>query len=611
MTVVDDVKGRLDILELVAGYVTLQKSGNSHKANCPFHQEKTPSFYVFPDRQTWRCFGACATGGDVFSFVMKAANLEFGDALKQLAQQAGVPLPTRERRGEQQSLLQINEASDLFFRQLLVSTQGTSALKYLESRGISQESIETFELGLSPRVGTSLSNHLVKQGFSVDQLVQAGVVRQNGNGQHSDLFRGRLMIPIRNAQSELVGFGSRAMDDSKPKYLNSPRTAIFDKGRILYGLHLAKDSARQHGMVIVEGYMDTITAHQHGFNNVVASMGTALTEYQVDQVRRLTSKVTMALDPDAAGQQATLRSLESSWQVFQTNVSSKAKGTTLFQRQDMPELKIAALPDGLDPDELIRRSTDEWANLVTNGSPLLEYLFTALSSQIDLTTPHGKAKAVEILFPLIAAVSEPTEQDHYFQKLADHLDVGPDTLRASVGRFTIPRRNSQRTAAPRPAVTASAFAKMNRDPIEEYCLSLILQYPDLLNVQGDLRSQYFKRLENREIFDGLSNNHGIERDDDSRFVNFQPELAEQAENLRAKQLPPMDAHTRLAAFQDTVYRLEERYLREVKIEEGIIFSEDSSESCEESYDEILSINQRLRNNETTRNMIAQNPSISR
>jgi len=443
MSVVDDIKSRLDILEVVANHTALQRSGKAYKANCPFHQERTPSFFVFPDRQSWRCFGACATGGDIFSFVMKTQNLEFAEALKQLAQQAGVTLPSRERRTEQQSAFDINEAAKDYFRSRLASSQGTEARAYLDRRGLDQLTIERFELGLSPKDGESLKNHLVNLGFSLQQLGQAGVISGGDSGRYRDLFRNRLIFPIRNGQGDLGGFGGRALDDSNPKYLNSPRTPVFDKGRILYGLYLAKDAIRQQGVVVVEGYMDAIMAHQHGFGNVVASMGTALTENQVTEVRRLTGQITMALDADAAGQQATLRSLESSWKVFQHHTAGKVQGTTLFQRQDTTNLKVAVLPDGLDPDEVIRQSPENWTNLVENGRPLFEYLLPALSAQVDISSPQGKAWVSQRLFNFIAAVPEPIQQDHYFQMLANHLKVSEDTLRASMSRFAPSPRNSR------------------------------------------------------------------------------------------------------------------------------------------------------------------------
>ena len=605
MTVVDDIKGRLDILEVVSQHVALQRSGRSYKANCPFHQERTPSFHVFPDRQTWRCFGACATGGDVFSFVMRAANLEFAEALQQLAQQAGVALPSRERRSQQGSVLQITEAARTYFQELLLSEEGAGARDYLERRGLSSDATETFELGLSPRDGESLKNHLVRAGYSAQQLAEAGVVNVADNGWARDLFRNRLMIPIRNSQGEMVGFGGRALDDSTPKYLNSPRTALFDKGRLLYGLYLAKEEARSKGLVVVEGYMDVIAAHQHGFNNVVASMGTALTQEQVAEIRRITADVTMALDPDAAGQQATLRSLESSWRVFQSSVAGHSQGTTLYQRQPELELKITILPDGQDPDDVIRRSPGEWAQLVDGAVPYMEYLFGALSAQVDPSTPQGKARMVELMFPLIAAVPEPTQQDHYFQALAQHLGVTQDTLRATIGRPSAVRRGRGTRTQSRGA-TPSPFAKLERDPLEDYCLALLLQNSELEESVGELRPEYFHRLENREIF----NQWDRQRREDQGATEvaslrecIDDELAAHLETLVQKSLPPLDQSRRLHAVQDAVHRLEERYLRELKTEEGIRFSETPPDLVAESNQSVLEVNQRLKSNQSKRNLL--------
>ena len=281
------------------------------------------------------------------------------------------------------------------------------------------------------------------------------MVRKNDRGEYRDWFRGRLIIPIRNPRGELCGFGSRSIDNAVPKYLNSSKTAIFDKGTILFGLNLAKKSARTDGLVIVEGYIDAIMAHQNQFTNVVASMGTALTFEQVSEVRKVTNKVVMALDPDAAGQQATLRSLASSWDVFQkTVVASRSKvrdkNPLLFNRQEDLELKIASLPDGLDPDELIRRSPAEWTNLLTNAKPLFEYLLPAMANQLDVSTPEGKSRVVEVLFPFIASISDPLQQDLYFQRLANYLDIPEHTLKANI--HNIARNN------PHPSSTT------NKDP---------------------------------------------------------------------------------------------------------------------------------------------------
>jgi DNA primase len=453
---------------------------------------------------------------------------------------------------------------------------------------------------------------LLTLGFSPQQIAQAGLVHRADNGQTRDLFRARLMIPIRNSQGELGGFGGRSLDGSSPKYLNSPRTPVFDKGRILYALHLAKDAASRNGIVVVEGYMDAMMAHQHGFNNVVASMGTALTGYQVDAIRRLTSSVVMALDADAAGQQATEHNLESSWKVLHTQVAGQAQGVTLYLRQELPEIKVAKLPEGLDPDEVIQRSPDEWAQLVENAVPLFDYLLNYWSSQVDISTPQGKAWVVERAFQLIAAAPEPTRQDHYFQALAARLGVTQETLRATIGRPSPVRRD--RANQPRSA-TPSPFAKLDHDPLEEHCLALLLRdaaaYEGAYEAAKELRPEYFRRLENREIF-----NQWLRVCQDGEEgppltllrANIDAELTEHLESLVQKALPPLSQQRRQVAFRDTVSRLEERHLRELKAEEEIKFASAPTEPPEESHLEVLEVNRRIKRNQETRGSVA--PQVS-
>ena len=600
MTIVDDIKGRLDIVDIVSRYVQLQRSGRSHKANCPFHQEKTPSFHVFPDRQTWRCFGACATGGDVFSFVMRAESLEFADALKNLAQQAGVVLPDRQRRTEQESGLEINEAARIYFQRVLASSQGAEAREYLKSRGVSPEAISKFELGLSPPDGESLKQHLTGQGFTPQQLAQSGIVRESQNGRLLDLFRGRLMFPIRNAQGGLGGFGARAMGDSQPKYLNSPRTPTFDKGHILYGLNLAKDAVRQKGAVIVEGYMDAIAAHQEGFDNVVASMGTALTENQVAEIRRLTNDITMALDADVAGQQATLRSLESSWQVFQVHVVGRVGTTSILQGRDTPDLKIAVMPAGQDPDDVIHRSPEEWTRIVEQGKRLIEYLLAALSAQWDVSTPDGKALVVGAVLPFIYAVAEPFQQDHYFQMLADTVRMTRDELRARVDRPMAVRR-PQRTATQTRKPASPEFAQ-GGDSVEEYCLTLLLKQPDLEGLAEGLKPEYFRRLEYREIFRQwlrVCQGREVQSGPEALAGLVGEELAEPLDRILQRQTPPTDPQKRTAALADVVRKLEDRYLKELKREEWLRFQDEPMDSSDEAYLDVLNVNQLIKENQVS------------
>ena len=635
MAVIDDIKGRLDISEVISGYVSLQRSGRAFKACCPFHQERTPSFYVNPERQSWHCFGACATGGDIFGFIMKAENLEFKEALERLAQQAGVTLPSRERQSEQDDLYRLNEAAREYFQHYLASSMGAGARAYLEGRGITRESVSKFELGLSPGDGQGLFSHLMKSGFTPEQMVRAGAVYQHQAGGHRDAFRGRLIIPIRNGQGELGGFGSRALDDSMPKYLNTGRTAVFDKGRTLYALHLARESARRDGMVIVEGYMDAISAHQHGYENVVASMGTALTDQQVAEVLRITRQVTMALDADAAGQQATLRSLESSWQVFQNRQVWQAGGSASPQRREDLNLRVAVLTDGKDPDEVIRQAPGKWEELVRNGVPLFDYLLPALSGQIDTTTAEGKVRMVERVSPFIYAVNEPILQDSYMRKLADYLSVREESLRATLYRPNMRQRapgaaNGARGAGQggdnrprdRNGVDRSALLAEERDPLDEHCLALLLRYPDLaddLAEYGGLPPEYFRRPENREIYLQITAAWSqapkllVPEDSMAELTrrNLAPELWEQLDRLTSRNMPPMEQWERQEGLRQVLGRLEERQLKELKLAEQDRFSEDLSEMPEEAFEEVLVNNRRIKANEESRKQYSQNVSRGR
>ena len=613
MTVIDDIKSRLDIVDVISGYTPLTRAGQRYKAPCPFHQEKTASFMVYPERQSWHCYGACGSGGDVFTFVMQIENIDFTETLQRLAQQAGVILSEHNKNNPQKAIQNINEELNIFFKELLLSNQGSETREYLFNRGISEDSISTFELGYSPKDGTSSLKYLTNKGIDPATLVEAGVVRKNDDGKYRDWFRGRLIIPIRNAKGELCGFGSRSIDNSVPKYLNSSKTAIFDKGTILYGLNIAKKSARTDGLVIVEGYMDAIVAHQNQFTNVVASMGTALTLEQVSEVRKVTNKVVMALDPDVAGQQATLRSLASSWDVFQkTAVTSRNKARNenplLFNRQEDLELKIASLPDGLDPDELIRRSSEEWTSLLTNAKPLFEYLLPALANQLDVSTPQGKSRIVEILFPFIASISDPLQQDLYFQHLAKYLDIPEHTLKSNIHNFTghnlrpssTTYKGYQTSSQPARAHVDTP-SNVEKDPIEEYCLALAVQFPETIPNSG-LAPEYFFLSGNRALADRL-----IQFSDDklspmpvNKFgIDADSPLRELLDQLLSKDLPPMDYRDRSSILQNTVKRLENRYLRDLKLKEQILLEE----SDIDPKTSILTTNQRIKSNETNRTWV--------
>jgi DNA primase len=607
MSIVEDIKARLDIVEVVSGYVALQKSGRSFKAPCPFHTEKTPSFIVNPERQSWHCFGACATGGDVFSFVMRAEKLEFGEALRLLAQKTGISLSRERDSDRHEALYRVNQAAARFYQDMLKSPQGQHVVKYLDGRGVSAESRERFQLGLSPQVGSTgsrqgwdgLKSHLKALGFAEDVAVEAGLLRRGDDGNTRDFFRGRLMFPIWDRQGRVTGFGARALDDSKPKYINTPQTPIFNKRGTLYGLHLAAETIKAKNTgVVVEGYMDVIGVHQHGYTNVVASMGTALTLQQVSQLRTLARSFVMALDPDAAGQEATLRDLVSSWQVFERQAVDDEKRSVgaLYMREPLT-LKVAALPPDQDPDDIVRENPQQWERLIQDAVPLMDYLIPAIASRFDLSTGQGKAQVVETLFPAIAAVENPFEQERHLRKLAETLGVTQDALRASVGSLRRSRGNRNRERSnkniqsngPAAEVSASLLSSKPEEWLEDYALALLLKKPELKERVKDFSPEYFRSSENREIFTRLLRSSTF----DELRVSVNESLHEHLTYLANKELAPTDRYEGEAALRQCLQRMERRHLQE--LQESILASADSSAPPPREIEEtIASVNARLK-----------------
>ena len=586
MTQLDDVKSRLDIVELVGGYVQLQRAGSSFKANCPFHQERTPSFFVFPDRQSWRCFGACAEGGDAFSFVMKADRVDFREALVRLGARVGVTITDQaETGGYSRLLFEINDAARQFFQRVLAEPEAAFVREYLRGRGLNDRSLQTFEFGYSPARDNRLLAHLTNAGYELQTIAEAGLARETEDGRFYDLFRGRLMIPIRDWSARVAGFGSRALDDNAtPKYLNTPRTPVFDKSRILYAMHLAKEPVRQRGAVIVEGYMDAVMAHQHGFDNVVASMGTALTEHQVALVRRLTHRVTMALDGDPAGRNATLRSLESSWGVFQQRDQRSASqaGGSVLQQPEALELRIAELPPGKDPDDYIRQSPHEWPEFIEAAAPLFDYLLAALTERVDVTTADGRSWAAQTMLRFVAHVPDPIKRDFYLDALSAHFGVDVATLRAAmpmVSRAQAPGRRSNR--APATADEGSPMPGSDRNRTEELVLSILLQHRDQLekDAANSVHPGWFSRSENREIFRSVCSAMDTNSNDEAPVP---PELEPHFNQLRDTDLMLSTPSKVERAWQQACLNLEKEHLnKEIHQSTDAMEDEDIFESDSE------------------------------
>jgi DNA primase len=512
MGAVDEIKDRVDVVEFISQYVPLKKAGRNFKGLCPFHADTTPSFVVFPDGQRWHCFGACATGGDIFTFLMKKENLEFSEALRILAQRAGITLTPRtegqQKVDERHALLrEINSAAAHYFHHLLLdSPQAQPGREYLERRQMLKETWRAFQLGYSLPEWEALSRHLAEKGYGEEDVFAAGLTVEREGGGYYDRFRGRLLFPIHDGRGGVVGFGARALDDSSAKYVNTPQTPIFDKGSILYGAYLARQAIRDEGTaIIVEGYMDVLMAHQHGFKNVVASMGTALTEAQVQALRRLTKSFTLAMDADAAGQQANLRGLEVVKKYYdvehrQSPEIREAYRHIWLKRYVDANIKVITMPEGLDPDDVIRMDPAKWATLVEGAMPLMDYYFQVATAGRDLDSAEGKSELVRQLLPLINELGDGIERAHYLQKLAHLIRIDERILAAEMTRART------RGGAEKSADDGQAASLLGSAPaLEGYCLVLLLRSPKAIEGIQDLSADDFLCIENRSIFLALKN----------------------------------------------------------------------------------------------------------
>ena len=540
MSVVDEVKQRIDIVEVVGQHAKLTKSGRTFRALCPFHSEKHPSFFVYPEQQSWHCFGACNTGGDVFSFVMKKDDIDFGEALRIFAQRTGVALDKKSepKTKERDRPYQANEAAAQFFHEsLLHSPDGKKARDYVASRGISLKTATDFHLGYSPNKWEALKQHLLDKGYTEAELSTAGLVIEGEEGGTHDRFRHRLMFPICDIRGRVTGFGARALDDSLPKYTNSPQTPIFDKSGSLYGINLAKQAVRKQNMaVIVEGYTDTITAHQNGFNNVVASMGTAITEKQVNIIKRLARNVSLvlALDADEAGEEAMLRGVG-------------------YENTLDAEVKVIIIPEGKDPDDVIKEDAKVWQNLLDEALPVVDYTFNRVTAKLDLTTAKDKSLAADELLSIIAEIKDPVRQAHYLQKLARLVNVAERNLEAALRRIK-PSQGRRRGEEPRQQAVAQALRPVFSSPLEEYCLALLLQHPELKASSQQPSPEHFENSENREIFVAWQEVDNLS----SLKEKLDPAIGGYVDLLATKSLPPNQIEEKYA---NCVLRLREKFLR--------------------------------------------------
>jgi DNA primase len=500
-----DIKSRLDIVDVVGQKVALKRAGSTYKGLCPFHSERTPSFIVFPDKGNYHCFG-CGANGDLFSFVMKTENLDFPETLRLLAARAGVELKSRltddtagQRRGE---LLLLLEQATLFYQQALRRADAQAAREYLEKRGINATTIEQFRLGWAPDRWDGLYQYLLERGAKPELMAAAGLVAERDSGGYYDRFRGRVIFPIVTEKGDLVGFGGRTLGDGQPKYLNSPQTELFDKGATLYGIDQAKTTIRAMNRVtIVEGYVDVLISHQSGIRDVAASLGTALTERQVSILKRMTRTVVLALDSDAAGDEAVLRGLDVARQVYaDAKVAVPLpQGLVRLESRLGADILIAALPRGRDPDEIIRESPENWRAIVDNARPVVDFYIDVVLGRANLDSAKDKTAAIRQVLPIIGEVRDSVQQSVFLQRLADRVNLPEQLLSSELARM--------RLTAKQPAVADDAQlleVPKRRATLEEFAIGLLLRYPaQARGFAAELSDDVWELPESREVFGAI------------------------------------------------------------------------------------------------------------
>lgn len=590
MNVTDDIKQKLDIVDVISQYIQLSKSGRNFKANCPFHDEKTASFFVFPEKQSWHCFGACGTGGDIFTFVMRKEGLDFGQALRLLADKAGITLSSKtelrskEDTARQDRLFKLNEVAAEYFHYLLLhEPEALSARQYADKRGLSSKTIGDFQLGFAPNKWDGLMNYLTKSGYAAEEQLAVGLIVSRDTGGYYDRFRNRLIFPIRNIKGRVAGFGGRALDDSLPKYLNSPQTILFDKSSIIFGIDRAQGHIREKDCsLITEGYMDTITSHQYGFDNTVASMGTALTERQITTLRKFSKNIIVALDADKAGLEATTRSILTIDEQIPKDHWMPWTQSKTYAELVKYEVQVVEIRDGKDPDEIIRNSPEKWAQLISEPQPIIDFTLKKEIANINQDSSKDKSAVVSKLLPIISQINEPIRRAHYVQKLAGILKIDKRFISDALSDLQSRERTPKTANSSKQKKNYADFAETSRN-IEEYCLTLLLQYTDLKELGERLSVDYFEHSENKDILLKWQANPDI----DTIMASLDPALQDYFRQVlsfhtRLSTSLVIDKRERELALKDCINRLLERYVRNLEVNKEMILAEEQQRGDIES-----------------------------
>ena len=560
---IDQIKQKLDIVEYIGRDVDFKRAGRLFKACCPFHEEKTPSFIADPEKQAWRCYGSCQEGGDLFAYVMKKQGLEFGETLRLLAELAGVELPfhySPEETNKQKRLYDINAAAqNYYFDMLLTNPQAEKARTYLRERQVTDKSIGDFKLGYAPADGKSLINHLKERNFSENEMLETSlVVRNDSSGAFFDRFKDVITFPISDRSGRCVGFGVRIMDNAllqsgHAKYVNTAQTRLFDKSGLLYALHLAAHHIRtQNQAVIMEGYFDVIAAHQAGYQNCVASMGTAVTEKQIEQIKKLTGNLILALDNDKAGREAAQKSV-----VLENVIDG--------------EIRILHIDDSKDPDEYLKSHSENWPELLKQAVPVVDYILEIERQKVDLLTAIGKSTLSKAMLPIIYDIKDSVRQAHYLNKLAPLLGLNADALRKEMQKSS---STANKKSSGKANITILPPAKNfnHATATENYLMALLSQHQYLIEACW-AEEEYFNDTLNKAIYTKLKKEYN------SNFATqLDVILNERWQSFKEKSLPTGDNNE--AKMEDCCRRLKLSYLKDQEERKSAILASEKERGTE-------------------------------
>ena len=511
----EEIKARIDIVDLIREYINLQPAGVNFRARCPFHQEKSPSFIVSPDKQIYHCFG-CGRGGDIFSFIQEIEGVNFVEALRILAPKAGVSLKRQDPKlsSERNRVMDIMDISRKFYhKNLLESPFAEKARKYLLDRGLKEETMEEWQIGFSLDSWDSIFNLLRSHGFKDAEIFKAGlIVKSEKSNRFYDRFRGRIMFPILDVNSNTVAFSARVSPEKEKeekmgKYINSPQTIVYDKSKVLFGLDKAKMKIKSEDLaIIVEGQMDVISAHQAGFKNVIASSGTALSQEQIILIKRFTNNLAFAFDQDSAG------------------ISAADRGMGLASQMEM-NVKVIEVPDAKDPDECIRENPEVWNEAVKKASLMMEYYFRKYLDGLDANNIEDKNKAVQLIVPKIYRLGNKIEQDHWIKKLGEKMDIDERRLKEVLSKIKNPENRIKKNENIKKEVAQKIKSK--EEKMSEILMALLVRFSSLLEytltylpleyLQGDDNVDIYRNLilyynNQREVDGDLSIRDGDFRD---------------------------------------------------------------------------------------------------